>query len=106
MKFRSNQIFMTCHYSFLFFVKRFSRWHFGKDSVLLIDTGEEDTDGLLDEKTANCVNQKFEKENQLRKILKSSGLTLVEFCHQVLQLPFSIFEYFKIRFDRGVISLS
>ena len=73
----------------------------------MIDTGEDDSEGLLEERTENCVSQKFETENQMKKILKGSGLTLVQLYHQVMQFPFSIFEYLKIRFDESnIISLS
>ena len=73
---------------------------------MLIDTGDDDFEELLLEKSENVVNQKLENENQYRKIFKNFGLMLVQLCRQILHIPITIFEYFKMRFDRSFISLS
>lgn len=72
----------------------------------MIDTGEDDLEELMDEKAEKCVHQKFKEKNQWKNTLKTCGLTSVQLCRLILHFPFTIFEYFKIRFDRGIISLS
>ena len=77
-----------------------------KDQVLLIDTGEEDCEEKQDEKSESFVHQKWEKDNQLMNVLRNTGLSLVHLCRIFLHFPFSIYEYFKLRFDSNIISLS
>ena len=77
-----------------------------QDQVLLIDTGEEDWEEKQDEKSESFVHQKWEKDNQWMKVLRNSGLSLVHLCRIFLHFPFSIYEYFKLRFDSNIISLS
>ena len=77
-----------------------------KDQVLLIDTGEEDGEEKLDEKSESFVHQKWEKDHQWMNVLRSSGFSLVHICRIFMHFPFSIYEYFKLRFDSNIISLS
>ena len=80
--------------------------HFLKDQVLLIDTGEEDWEEKQDEKSESFVHQKWEKDNHWMSVLRNSGLSLLHICRIFLHFPFSIYEYFKLRFDSNIISLS
>ena len=84
----------------------FITWHSVQDQVLLIDTGEEDWEEKPDEKSESFVHQKWEKDNQWMNLLRNSGLSLGHFCRTFLHFPFSIYEYFKLRFDSNIISLS
>ena len=77
-----------------------------KDQVLLIDTGDEECEEKQDEKSESFVHQKWERDNQWMNVLRNTGLSLVHLCRIFLHFPFSIYEYFKLRFDSNIISLS
>ena len=72
----------------------------------MIDTAEEDCEEKQDEKSESFVHQKWEKDHHWMNVLKSSGSSLVHIGRIFMHFPFSIYEYFKLRFDSNIISLS